>query len=131
MITTTIESQVSFKRGATNNFFKVFFMNEEIGEVKRTTLAGKRAWEIEGHIKPTREEAVIDYLFNQKDEEELQSVPDPTFGDYDPAGMTFPNGDEVLGFWFIEEGVKYHIAIDKEGREYETSDQPIRKEVAN
>lgn len=48
-----------------------------------------------------------------------------TFGTYDPAGMSFPNGDEVVGFWYIEDGIKLHLAIDKDGREYETSEQPL------
>lgn len=60
----------------------------------------------------------------QRDQSE--PLPQPTFSHYDPAGLKFQSGDEVVGFWFIENSIKYHLAIDKDGREYETTEEPVK-----
>jgi hypothetical protein len=125
MNTGVLTNHITFTRGSTNNYFEVHYFGESIGEVKRTTLAGKAAWEFEGQVDFTREGVVEKFIFMQRDNEP-PTPPQPTFGEYDPKGLVFPNGDVVAGFWFLEEGSKLHLAVDADGNEYETIDEPIK-----
>lgn len=124
---------ISYKRGSTNLSRIAIFDGQEIGEVTRMNVMGKRMWTIEEVVGKTFEEAAATYilrwLITLDEFAKEEPIAQPTFSDYDPMGLMFPNGDEVVGFWFIEDGTKYHLAIDKEGREYETSDEPIKKGI--
>lgn len=42
---------------------------------------------------------------------------------------TFKNGDEYQDHFFIEDGVYYFIAKDKDGNEYETNETPVLRIV--